>query len=197
MAEKKTIELIPKEIEAAKAQEKFLARLKAVGRGALGVGVGFSILFWGGVLAQTARLNFLEGESNKTIEQISKFADTERTVLGLAAKSAGIAKIFTERDYFSVLLSAVKVSTPIGVTVTGLSAVKDKALVTISGETLSYNELATFLKNLVDPTKGGTLFTEATLNSVTLDSATGKASFVVELVMKRDGLKKPLGSGVK
>jgi len=165
------------------------------GFGVLGASLGLSLLLWGGVGIQTTRLTSLEEAVGEQTSKVVAFAETEEMVLGLAAKSAVLRKIFTERDYFSLLLEAMEKSTPPGLTVTGLSARRDEARVTISGETLGYVELADFLKNLVNVNLGGTLFTEAALTSVTLDPASGKVDFVAEVTMRRNGLKKSLSGG--
>ena len=195
MVEKRGIELIPKEIEAAKERKVLIARLRWAGFGVLGASLGLSLLLWGGVGIQTTRLTSLEEAVGEQTSKVVAFAETEEMVLGLAAKSAVLRKIFTERDYFSLLLEAMEKSTPPGLTVTGLSARRDEARVTISGETLGYVELADFLKNLVNVNLGGTLFTEAALTSVTLDPASGKVDFVAEVTMRRNGLKKSLSGG--
>lgn len=197
MVEKRTIELIPKEIEEVKSRTRILLRFRLVGLSIFAVGAGFSLLAWGSALGQTARLNFTKEGAKAQVVEIARFSDSERKVLGLAAKSIGITEIFAGRSYFSIFLSALQKSVPTGVAITGVSATKDKALVLVSGTVFSYNELAAFLKNLIDLKGGGTLFTDANLTSVSQDTSTGKASFIVEVVMKRDGLKKPFSEVAK
>lgn len=195
MAEKREIELIPRELEAAKGLANFLAKLRFVGFGLLGAGVILSVAAWGGALGQEARLNGVEDSISKQTSALAKLADTEKMVLGLQVKSQGVIKIFTERNYFSSLLDALSASTPSGITVKGLEASKDEILVTLSGTTTSYEELSRFLKNLVDPTVGGSIFIEASLTSVVADSATGRAGFVVEAKTRPQALRKLVGGG--
>ena len=192
MVEKREIELIPREIEAAKGLASLLTRLRLIGLGTLGVAAVLSAAAWGATAAQAVRLNAVEDSITSQIEELAKHADTEKLAFGLAVKSQAITSIFTQRNYFSLLLNAVSSSTPTGINVKGLSATKDAIVVTISGDTTSYEELSKFLKNLIDTSRGGTVFVEASLTSVVQDSATGRASFVIELTTRNNGLRKPL-----
>ena len=163
-----------------------------IGLGTLGVAAVLSAAAWGATAAQAVRLNAVEDSITSQIEELAKHADTEKLAFGLAVKSQAITSIFTQRNYFSLLLNAVSSSTPTGINVKGLSATKDAIVVTISGDTTSYEELSKFLKNLIDTSRGGTVFVEASLTSVVQDSATGRASFVIELTTRNNGLRKPL-----
>lgn len=190
MVEKKEIELIPKEIEAAKARESLVRRFRLAGV----IFFLFALLVFGGLFAfsWTLSTQLTELGQDAAVEeaQIAQFAEIESKVLGLTDKSAALTKILTTRDYFSIALSAVSISRPSNLRVTGIiTAQTDKNVITINGETPSYVTLANFLQNLVDSKKGGVLFTEAVLNSVNLNNATGKAEFVIEATVKRDGLK--------
>ena len=189
MAEKKEIELIPKEIEAAKARESLVRNFRRIGIGFF----LFSLLAFGGIFAFSWSLStkFSELEQDAATEeaQIAQFAEIESKVLGLTNKSSALRQILTNRDYFSIALAAVSDSRPSNLRVTGITAQTDKNVVTINGETVSYVNLAAFLQNLLDPEKGGVLFTDAVLNSVNLNSAKGTAEFVIEATIKRDGLK--------
>lgn len=192
MVEKKSIELIPKEVEAAKERGKLINRLRLA---VLGVFV-LSAAASGGLFAfarmQVSRLETVEQEASEQEVQVAQFSSTEKKVLSLNAKSSALLQILTEREYFSVLLSSVEKSRPTGLKVAGLSAEAGQSVATIFGETLSYNQLATFLEDLVKSDKGGILFSGASLTSVNLDPSTGKAEFVIEATMIPDGLKKLL-----
>ncbi len=194
MVERRTIELIPKEVESAKGREVLLKRLRLSSFGFF----LFCFLIAGGIFGfswtLSTQLSNLKQESSKQEAQIAQFAEVEFKVLGLSDKSAALSTILTQRDYFSLGLSAVSASQPSNLKVTGFDAQKDKDIVTINGETTSYVTLASFLQNLVDADKGGVLFTDAALSSVNLNSATGTAGFVIEATIQKDGLKKPLNS---
>lgn len=194
MVERRAIELIPKEVEAAKGREVLLKRLRLFS-------FGFFLLCFliaGGIFGfswtLSTQLNNLKQESSKQEAQIAQFAEVEFKVLGLSDKSAALSTILTQRDYFSLGLSAVNASRPSNLRVTGFDVQKDKDIVTINGETSSYVVLATFMQNLVDPNKGGVLFIDAVLSSVNLNSATGTAEFVIEATIQKNGFKKPLDS---
>ncbi|NIT03395.1 hypothetical protein GTO10_00400 [Candidatus Saccharibacteria bacterium] len=94
-------------------------------------------------------------------------------------------------------MAAIKKSIPQGVVVTHLSTDQTTPMVNTSGTIRSYSELALFLKNLVDPTKGGSLFTEAGIQSVILDPTTGKAKFTVDITIAAGGLRKSLDDLLK
>ena len=192
MATKGAIELIPKEVTAVKERAKISHRFLV-----------FSIVFFVLSLATSSALLFYKQDRTSHLESveeetalqgagIAQFADIEKKVLGLGAKSSAIPQILSQRDYFSVVLSSVKNSRPSGVVVTGLAMSEDETEVTINGETFNYSELANFLDNLVGSGKGGVLFTQVSLTSVNLKASSGKVSFIIDAIMKKDGLKKPL-----
>lgn len=192
MATKGAIELIPKEVTAVKERAKTSRRFLV-----------FSIVFFVLSLVTSStllfykqdRISYLESVEEEVALQgtdVAQFADIEKKVLGLEAKSSVIPQILSQRDYFSVVLSSVKNSQPSKVVVTGLAMSEDETEVTINGETFNYSELANFLDNLVGSGKGGVLFTQVNLTLVNLEASSGKASFVIDAVMKKDGLKKAL-----
>jgi Tfp pilus assembly protein PilN len=192
MAEKSTIELIPKEVEAARGRDILLRRLRLYGFGFF----AFSILASGGLFAfswvTSTKLDNLKQESAQQVAQIAQFADIEKKILGLADKSAAFTKVLSQRDYFSIVLAAIETSRPANLNVNGSAMERDKTLITITGETASYVNLAAFLQNLTDPDKGGALFEGAALTSVNLNASKGTAEFVIEATIHKDGLKKPL-----
>jgi len=191
MAERKEIELIPKEIEAAKSKDTLVRRVRLFGFLFFIV----SLLIFGGIfafrLSLATKLAGLEEDSAREVAGIAQFAEVEAKVLGLENKSSALAKILAQRDYFSIALAAVVgASQPANLKVTGVTIQKDNVLITINGETASYVTLASFLQNLVDDSKGGKLFTSVLLSSVNQNNAKGMAEFVIEATTKKDGLKR-------
>ncbi|GEM_PF-6228152 len=197
MAEKSTIELIPKEVETARKKEVFLRRLRWGGWGFF----IFAILISGTLFAfswnLSTKLSGLKQESAQKVAQIAQFADLEKKILGLANKSAAVTRILSQRDYFSTALAAIEASRPASLKVSGTTIEKDKTLVTIIGETTSYVSLAAFLQNLTDPSRGGKLFEKAALTSVNLNASKGTAEYVIEATTGRNGLKRPLAEEEK
>lgn len=195
MAEKSTIELIPKEVEAARGREVLVHRLRLYGFGFFIL----SILISGGLFAlswsTSAQLDNFKQESAQQVAQIAQFADLEEKVIGLTDKSAALTRVLSQRNYFSIALEAIEKSRPATLKVNGSTLERDKDTVTITGETASYINLAAFLQNLVDPERGGALFTGAALTSVNLNAARGTAEYVVEATMRSDGLKVSLTEG--
>ncbi|NIT04398.1 hypothetical protein GTO10_05870 [Candidatus Saccharibacteria bacterium] len=186
------IELIPKEIAAAKERQKLVSRVWLI--------AGLIFLLSGGASAGlflyktslSSRLSSLEQESAQAIQAIAQFSNVEEKALALEAKSTAIPQVLSARSYFSKALSAIETSRPSGVSVTGVSASTAEESIIINGETPSYSNLSTFLDNLIDEEKGGTLFTQASLTSVNFDPSTGDANFAIEAVMSRGGLEEPL-----
>jgi len=190
MMERREIELIPKELEEKREREKRLRTARFVGFGFLGLSVLVTVLILSVVGAQTVlRDNLLRQISGKEA-RLSELASTEEKVVALADKNVALTRIFSGRSYYSILLEALEKSVPSGIEVTGLSASQAEATVELSGEIQSYTELAIFLRNLVDPGKGGSLFTQAALTSVTFDPTKGTALFIAEVTLMENGLKK-------
>jgi len=192
MATTGAIELIPKEIEAGKARaaQTRLFQLGAILFFIVAVVISGLLFFYQQILAQD--LGTVETEAARQEATIGDLADIETKVVSLQDRAAAIPNIFSERDYFSVSLSALAASKPSGVDMTGLSMQEGEREVTVNGETLNYNLLSQFLNNLTDPNLGGTLFVEAGLTSVNLDPGTGVITFTIEATIKNNGLRKPL-----
>jgi len=192
MATTGAIELIPKEVEAGKAravQTRFF-QLGAILFFIVAAAITGILLFYRQILAQD--LDTVETEAARQEATIADLADVETKVISLQDRAIAIPNLFSERNYFSVALSALSVSKPSGVDMTGLSMKTDERELTVNGETLNYNLLSQFLDNLTDPKLGGTLFVEAGLTSVNLDPGTGIITFTIEATMKGNGLRKPL-----
>jgi len=192
MIERREIELIPKEIEAAKGQEVLLRKFRLVSFGFFFL----TLLIFGGIfafrLSLSAQLDNLKQQSASEVAKIAQYADVESKVLGLTYKSSAVDKILSQREHFSIALAAVSASQPSGLKVTGVDVTRGENTATIKGESANYVILAAFLRNLVDSGKGGKLFAEAVLSSVTLNSSKSRAEFVIEATMIKNGLIKPV-----
>jgi len=192
MIERREIELIPQEIEAAKGQEVLLRKFRLVSFGFFFL----TLLIFGGIFAYrlslSAQLDNLKKQSVSEVAKIAQYADVESKVLGLTYKSSAVDKILSQREHFSIALAAVSASQPSGLKVTGVDVTRGENTATIKGESANYVILAAFLRNLVDSGKGGKLFAEAVLSSVTLNSSKSRAEFVIEATMIKNGLIKPV-----
>ena len=192
MIERREIELIPQEIEAAKGQEVLLRKFRLVSFGFFFL----TLLIFGGIFAYrlslSAQLDNLKQQSASEVAKIAQYADVESKVLGLTYKSSAVDKILSQREHFSIALAAVSASQPSGLKVTGVDVTRGENTATIKGESANYVILAAFLRNLVDSGKGGKLFAEAVLSSVTLNSSKSRAEFVIEATMIKNGLIKPV-----
>lgn len=189
---KGAIELIPKEVAAAKRRGKFSRRFWAFSLSFLILSGAASAGLFFLKQREISRLKDTEENGARLEADISQFAEVEKKALALEAKSLVIPRILSERDYFSIVLSSVEKSRPSGLTVTGLIMAKDESELMITGKTSSYQKLASFLDNLVNQEKGGALFAQAGLTLVSLDASSGEASFAIDAEMKKGGLRKPL-----
>jgi Tfp pilus assembly protein PilN len=188
MVEKRGIELVPKELEAEKKRVGLLRSARLVGFIFLGaVALTTAVLY----LVVNSRENALSDLNRQVSDRestISELSEIEGKVTALTSKNNLFTKIFSSRKYYSLLLEALQKSTPIGVTVTDLTTVQGEAR--LSGSVQSYLSLDNFLRSLVDPAKGGALFEEVSLTSVSYDSSTGGAEFTAEVTIEEDGLLK-------
>lgn len=190
MVERREIELLPEEIEAARKHEKGLRTYRLIGLGILGLAILVLVLLLSLIGGQALLVNNVRRLISEKEAQIGELATTEEKIVGLADKNAALTQIFSARSYYSILLETLRKSVPQGIAITTLSAAQTGEAVNLSGETRSYGDLAKFLKNLVDPKKGGSLFTQVALSSVVLEPTTGKAKFVAEATVVEGGLKK-------
>lgn len=190
MAEKKSeIELIPEELEEARKRKGIFATIRLVGFAILGVSVFAVVVLFALKQAQTASLASVNQKIETEESRIAEMSEVEAQVFGIADKSNALADILSDRNYYSTLLEALEDSTPSGLTITALSTSTEEEEIGVTGEVENYSALATFLRNSVDPKKGGVLFTEIALSSVSYDPSEGKAQFTATLTMKKDGLK--------
>ena len=190
MIERREIELIPKELKETKKRSKLIRSTRLVGFGLLGISVlacviGASVIGSQKVIAGRIQKQIAEKET-----RIAELNTIEEKLVLFAHKNSGLARIFGDRRYYSTLLDALKKSIPAGVTVTALATSSASNVVGLSGEINTYTELAAFMRDIIDPEKGGSLFTEISLTSVSFDPTTGLAQFVAEATMISDGLKK-------
>jgi len=115
---------------------------------------------------------------------ISALDYIEINARNLDAKYNVLTKIFSSRVYYSVLMNELDKRIPSGVIIESLSLEKEKTL-NIAGEGSDYLAIAKFVNTLSDPDfenageglKG--LFTNVTLNSVSLDSQTNKVNYAI------------------
>lgn len=190
MAERKEIELIPKEVEATRERERKIRTSRLVGFGFLGLSVLILALLLSLIGAQTVMVSSIRRQISEKEARIGELAATEDKVVALTDKSNAMTQIFSGKSYYSVLLEALQKSIPSGVEVTGVSASETEATVGLSGETQSYIDLAKFLENLVDSAMGGSIFTQVALSSVSFDPTTERAQFVAEATVVKANLKK-------
>jgi Tfp pilus assembly protein PilN len=188
MVERRGIELVPKELEAEKKKVGLLRSVRLIGFVFLGAAILAIALLYLVVNSRSSSLDSLNQQISDKESRIAEMAETEEKVITLATKNTLLTKILATRSYYSLLLEALQRSIPVGVDVSDLITVGEKAR--LSGSVQSYLSLDSFLRSLVDPAKGGTLFEEVSLTSVSYDATTGEAEFTAEVTLEEDGLLK-------
>lgn len=188
--ERREIELIPREIEEAKKEEKGLRAVRLIGFGILGLSILIAVVLSSVAGGQMLLTKNLQGKISEREARIGELTAIEEKVGSLADKNDALTQIFRGRRYYSVLYEALEKSIPSGIEVTGTSADAAKSVVGLSGKTQSYLDLAKFLENLVDPALGGAVFTEVALTSVVFDPEKGEAQFAAEAKVLEASLEK-------
>ncbi len=188
MAEEHRIELIPREIEEARKRAVLVRSLRVLGLGLLTLTVMVTAALFSVVQAQKSSLRNIQQQVAAKKAALADLADTEIKVAGLTDKTKALIYIFDNRNYYSLLLEALSKGTPAGVSITDLTAASTGEI-SLTGEVLDYTSLANFLRDMVDPEKGGSLFTEVGLTSVSFNPSTGTAQFTAEAEVVKNGLR--------
>lgn len=187
-----SINLLP--LKVAKKQKT----VRLVGKANYAGSILFSIFLLvaaglGGYLFLLGRsLTSLTSQSDLLKVEINARSHLEQISDKLSAKSAALITVFNERQRFSYLLEVFSSVIPQGVTVTEFSTEGEEEKLAVSGTANDYPDLSRFLESAVSPeTKGGDVFSQVDLTSVSLDDRTGKARFSVKITLKKDALKEP------
>jgi len=188
MVEKGKIELIPEEVIGEKKKEK-VQRLANAG------GVLFLIicaLVTVGLLAvlsaQKSALSNVQKQVAAKQAELSSMVDMEKKIIGLDTKSSTLTSVLSERRYYSLLLDALEKSLSYGVSIVSLG-IDSNNTIGITGEVQSYDNLAAFLRDAVDPEKGGSLFEEVILSSVNFSATGGAIQFNATISFPAEALK--------
>ena len=185
---KQDISLLPEELQEEKRKEGRKRTFNLVGIGAFSVAVlmlsgVLSYYFWVKSQVDTTRKKVAAEE-----EKILSLGEIERSARLVEEKADALNKIFTERNSYSILLDTLTKTTPQDISIQNFSITGVEKL-SLSGTALNYVSLAKFLSAAVDAEKGGVLFSEAELTSVSLDRQTGTVKFNLNLILKEDGLR--------
>lgn len=105
-------------------------------------------------------------------DSITKLSDIEVNARNLFKKTSTLDKIFTDRIYYSRLITQFNESVPEGVTVDSFTLGQDLTI-SISGAATNYNLVQDFTNRLLEKE----LFTQVSLNSVSLDNSNKNVTF--------------------
>lgn len=185
---KEDITLLPEELQEEKRKEGQRRTLNLV---AIGVFLA-AVLALSGVLSYyfwvKSQVNAVKKQVAAEEEKILSLGEIEHSARSVEAKAKALSKIFEERNSYSILLDTLTKTTPQDISIENFS-VTGAEKVSLSGTALNYVSLAKFLSAAVDKEKGGVLFAEAELTSVSLDRQTGTVDFNLNLILKEGGLK--------
>ena len=182
------IDLIPQE-EREVQSEKKLVKLGTVVSLALFfvVAIASGILFYFSNSLKNQALE-LDAGINKQRSGIKKLADIEISARNLDARTSTLKSIYAQSRYYSRLLDELEKRLPAEVVIESLGIGNGNS-VSISGTGADYISLAKFISTVSNQKFEGagaglsSLFTNVTLNSVSLDQQTAKAKYfmVVEV----------------
>ncbi len=135
-------------------------------------------------------------------EQIKKQSLIEITARNLDTKYRTLKTVFDARSYYSLLMQEMKKRVPASIVINNFTLNSTKAgdpgTVSISGTADNYISIANFINDLTDTKFSDAsadleaLFTGVTLNSVSLDTNSNKASFFINVSFDAKKLIKSL-----
>ena len=178
------INLLPKQFQDRR-RTAGAKRLSVVGAVALLVGVAAitaGVLAFKAVLA--SEIKGLEKSIGEEKAKIVSQKGVELKALTLEKKLATTVKILRGANQYSELLSTLAATIPGEISLLDLQ-LSSPTKFSLSGTAGDYVSLARFIKALVDPSRGGKLFSDAGVRSVDLDSQTGGARFALELEIRK------------
>lgn len=175
------INLLPQDIQAAQSTKASPIQKVVV------VLLILSILFIGGVFGvnifANGRLNSVNDEAKKLEEQIVAKQATESKLLVRNEKAIGVKNILAQRIDYIGMFRTLKSILPDGVRFTDFSF-KEGSSITINGKALSAQDLSTFTSLLLDPSKGGRMFSDVNLSSIQ-GREDGSFDFTVSATVKK------------
>jgi len=138
----------------------------------------------------SGNLDTLRKDLSKVESAVMNLYPTQEKSVGLANRLSDIGLILGDRNYYSVFFESLNPLIPAGVFVGDIN-VQDPQIINISGDTASYSALSLFLSNVsLEAKSENTIFKDITLAEVAFKKATGRYSFVVEITLAPDSLKK-------
>ncbi len=179
------INLLPQDIKAA--QSKKTSPIQKVIVVLLIVSAIFMVVVFGANFYVNGKLNAIANESKKIEEQIAAKQSTESKLLVRNEKALGVKNVLAQRIDYIGMFNTLKSILPDGIRFTDFSF-KEGNSITINGKALSTQDLSTFTSLLLDPAKGGKMFSDVNLSSIQ-GREDGSFDFTVSAVVTKVGGK--------
>lgn len=177
------INLLPQDIQAA--QSKKSTPVQKIVIGLLVLSVIFMAAIFGANFYINGRLGAIASETKKLEDQIVTKQSTESKLLVRNEKAVGVKNILSQRIDYIGMFRTLKGILPDGIKFTDFSF-KEGNSITINGKALSAQDLSTFTSLLLDPTKGGKMFSDVNLSSIQ-GREDGSFDFTVSAVVAKGG----------
>ena len=180
-----SINLLPQEVRSLEKKGLYVKYSRIVGLVFLVASVIFSVTTAYLAISSGVKLAAATKDQADTNAALAAAKSVEDMTSVIDAKSKALLALVKTRPLYSKLLEGLGRKTPSDVTITEVNVLApDK--ISISGTSLGYLSLAKFLKALNnDP---DSIFKNAVLNSVTLNSQSGSVQFSMELDIKAGSL---------
>ncbi|MCX6783546.1 MAG: PilN domain-containing protein [candidate division WWE3 bacterium] len=180
------INLLPPEIRVLEKKARFSKIILFIGGVALLASVIFIIGVTVNYIIVKNNLSQNQLKLTTTTQEIATYKALEASAIDVTAKYKELQAAFKVRELYSQFFAALNGMVPQDVKVSEINFLATNK-VSLSGESQGYLSLAGFVKTLEDP-KTSKIFVNPVLNSVVLNSQTGKVQFVMELGLKEGSL---------
>lgn len=182
-----SINLIPKEEQVQQQKQKVVKLSSVFAVFILLVVIGISGYYVNKQSKLTGQLNRYNAQIEDLRTQIASAKDIEVSARTLDARYKLLKGVYNDRILYSDLLIEIRKRIPTGVSLESFSlssgVESNLNMISLSGNATDYNAVARFIETLSDKEyrdaneKYKELFTDVSLNSVTLDSAGSQVKF--------------------
>ncbi len=179
------INLLPQDVLAA--QSRKASPLQKLVIGLLVLFAVFILLIFGASFWVNGQLGSLAAKTKTLEDQIVSKQTTESKLLVRNEKAIGVKNILNQRIDYIGMFRTLKSILPDGVRFTDFNF-KEGNSITINGKALSAQDLSTFTSLLLDPSKGGKMFSEVNLSSLQ-GREDGSFDFTVSAIVATTGGK--------
>lgn len=178
--------MLPRDIQTQEKKTKLAGVLKVTAVVSLLISVTASAALLWLFLSSKSQLAAVNHNIATTTTTLASSINTENSLVSLSLKSAELTKILAARPLYSKFLDSLSGTLPLDVKIAEINILAPTKA-SVSGDSLGYLSLSQLLKTLNNGTSP--VFAGATLNSVVLNSQTGRVQFVMDVAIKDKGLQ--------